>query len=413
VKVAARPGLFAGRDFRLWYLSRSASVAGTAASAVALPVLAYRQTDSAELTAAVVGLEALPYLLFGLIAGAAADRLPRKAMLVGADLACAVLLLTLTGAAVLDALTTPHLLTVAFGIGCGFCCFDAASWGARMRLAGRALIARANSVIWSTEVGLGVVVPAGAGLVAVTSHPAVVLALDAGTYMVSAALVARIGACLDPDPGTRPPAGHRLRDDITEGVAYLWRHPVLRTLSIAGCCLNLAGGGSLGLLVVHADRALGVPTSDGRIGVLHTAGAVGALLAALLLPVAARRLGQGMLSVVGHCLFVLAVVGLAATAAYVPALGWWVLWGYARITVNGNGITVRQLLTPDRLQGRVNLTGRMIAWGGTPVGAVAGGLIADHAGIGTAYLALAGAAAAGVGLLLCSPVSRLRIATTD
>lgn len=69
------------RDFTFWYLSRSIFVVGTAASAVALPLLVYRTSASPTLTAAVVGLEALPYLLFGLFAGAAADRLRRKHMM--------------------------------------------------------------------------------------------------------------------------------------------------------------------------------------------------------------------------------------------------------------------------------------------------------------------------------------------
>jgi len=88
-----RPVL-ASRDLRLWFLSRSISFAGTVASAVALPLLTYQISNSPALTAAVVGLEALPYLLFGLFAGAAADRLRRKAMMVNADLACAALLAT-------------------------------------------------------------------------------------------------------------------------------------------------------------------------------------------------------------------------------------------------------------------------------------------------------------------------------
>jgi hypothetical protein len=74
VTVVESGRLLAGRDFRLWYVSRSTSVAGTVASAVALPLLTYQTSGSPALTAAVVGLEALPYLLFGLFAGAAAGR---------------------------------------------------------------------------------------------------------------------------------------------------------------------------------------------------------------------------------------------------------------------------------------------------------------------------------------------------
>src|SRR4051812_24525867 len=88
--IGVRPQRRPDADFWRWFLARSASVAGTAASAVALPLLVYRSSGSAALTAAVVGLEALPYLLFGLFAGAAADRLNRKTMMVSADLCCAL-----------------------------------------------------------------------------------------------------------------------------------------------------------------------------------------------------------------------------------------------------------------------------------------------------------------------------------
>ena len=107
-------------DFTRWYASRSIGVAGTAASAVALPLLVYRTSASPALTAAVVGLEALPYLLFGLFAGAAADRFDRRRMMVAADIACALMLATVPIADLAGALNPWHVLAVAFGVGCGF-----------------------------------------------------------------------------------------------------------------------------------------------------------------------------------------------------------------------------------------------------------------------------------------------------
>jgi MFS family permease len=408
--VTAQRRLLADRDFRLWFLSRSASITGTAASAVALPLMAYQHSNSAALTAAVVGLEAVPYLLFGLLAGAAADRLRSKAMMIGADLGCAVLLITLPAADVFGTLTAWHVLAVAFGIGCGFCWFDAAAWGARMRLAGKARITQANSIIWSTEVVLEIVAPAAAGFVAAATAPAVVLALDAVTYLISATLIWRIGGRLDAAPEATL-ARRRLRAEISVGLAYLWRQPIIRTLSLTGFALNVACGGSLGLLVVHADEVLRLTTPDPRIGLLYTAGAVGSLIATFALPLLTRGAGRGTASVVGQGLFVAAIVALAITPAFWAALLLWVVWAYGRVTVNLNGITVRQMLTPDELQGRVNTTGRMIAWGGMPFGALLGGPIADISGVRIAYLVLALPAAIGFVALLVSPVGRLRIAT--
>jgi MFS family permease len=411
VVVARAPGPLAEPDFRLWFLSRSISVAGTVASGVALPLLAYQSTRSPALTIAVTGLEALPYLLFGLFTGAAADRLRRKAMLVGADLTCALALATLPAAKALGVLTSWHVLAVAFVIGCGFCWFDAAAWGALPRLVGKARLAKANGVIWSTEIVLDIAVPGGAGILAAATHPTVVLALDAVTYLVSAALLTRLRGSLDPpaDP-TRP--ARRLTTDIGEGLRYLWRQPVLRTLSLTGFGLNLSAGGVFGLLVVHADRVLGLTPPDRRIGLLYATAAVGSLGAALLLPWLGRRAGQGTVSIVAYAVFAVAVLGLAVTPLFGAALLLWAVWELARTTGNLNGITVRQQLTPDELQGRVNTTGRMISWGGTPFGALVGGTIAELAGVQAAYLALSVPAIIGFGVLVASPVRGLRIGTT-
>ncbi|TWJ21258.1 MFS transporter [Micromonospora endolithica] len=394
------------RDFSLWYLARSVSVAGTAASAVALPLLVYRTSGSPALTAAVVGLEALPYLLFGLFAGAAADRLRRKRMMIVADVCCALLLATVPVAALFDALAPWYLLIVAFGVGCGFCWFDAAAWGAFVRIVGKPGVTRANSLIWSTEIALEIAAPAAAGLLAAIADPTLVLAVDAATYLVSAVLLAQIRTGLDPGPTV----ARRLRAEIAEGVHHLWRTPVLRTLTAAGFGLNVAAGGVLGLLVVHADQALGVGPEDQRLGLLYAAAAAGSLVAAVVLPAASRRAGQGVVSITGLIIFVAALVGLAGTSVFALALAGWAMWAVARLTVNANGITVRQLLTPDALQGRVNTTGRMVAWGGTPFGALIGGLAADTYGVRVAYLVLAVPVVLSLALVTASPVRGLRIA---
>jgi len=393
-------------DFTRWYASRSISVAGTAASAVALPLLVYRTSASPTLTAAVVGLEALPYLLFGLFAGAAADRLDRRRMMVSADLACALMLASVPVADLLGVLTVWHVLAVAVGVGCGFCWFDSAAWGAFFRIVGKPGLTRANSIVWTTEVILGIAAPAAAGLLAAAAGPPTVLAVDASTYLVSAALLVGLRTDLTTAaPGTR----RRLRAEIAEGWRLLWGMPVVRTLVLAGFGLNLAVGGVLGLLVVHADRALGIDPADRRIGLLYAAGAVGSLIAALALPRAASRFGQGIVSIASFAIFVLAVAWLAGTATFIGALLAWTVWSAARLAVNANGITVRQLLTPDEFQGRVNTTGRMVAWGGTPFGALLGGMAADAYGIRAAYLLLAVPAAIGLVTLLASPVRGLRL----
>jgi MFS family permease len=403
--AAARPSLASNRDFRRWFLSRSVSVAGTAASTVALPVLVYQATGSAALTAAVVGLEAAPYLVFGLFFGALADRLPRRRAMVRADIANASLAATIPVADALGVLTVWHVLAVAFGIGIGFCWFDSAAWGALPRLVGKARLPEANSLVWSTSVVIGIGSPAATGALMAATRPSLVLAVDAASYLISAVLIASVRTPLTPDRGPRV----RLAADVTAGLRFIWHQPMIRTLTFAGFLLAIAGGGTLGLLVVHADQALDVAGDDGRIGLLYAASAVGGLIAAVLLPRTARRVGEGVVSVAGYALFAAAIVLLALATSPVVGMAGWVCWEYAYATSITNGINVRQQLTPDEMQGRVNTTGRMIAWGGTPFGALVGGLVAQASSARIAYAVLTVPVAVGLGLLLASPVRTLRV----
>ena len=117
---------------------------------IALPVLIYRQTGSTFLTALVSALEAVPYLTFGLLAGALSDRWDRRAMMVGADLADTVLLGSVPVAYWLGILTVPHILVVAFAGPAVAVFFDGANFGALPVLVGRDRIAEANAAIWGS-----------------------------------------------------------------------------------------------------------------------------------------------------------------------------------------------------------------------------------------------------------------------
>ena len=82
------------------------------------------------------------------------------------------------------------------------------------------------------------------------------------------------------------------------------------------------------------------------------------------------------------------------------------IWQGTSMLVIVNGITLRQQVIPDHLEGRVNVTARMIAWGGTPWGPPSGGLVAQLAGIQVAYLIMATGVAASTTLGWASPTLR-------
>jgi len=178
---------------------------------------------------------------------------------------------------------------------------------------------------------------------------------------------------------------------------------VIRMMTLSVFCVCLSWGGTFGLLVVYANRALHLARADVRLGLLYSAGELGGLLSAIAVPVLIKRLAIGPLAMA----FIAADVVTLAFLAVAPSYGWalpaFFLYEFAYMMVITVGITVRQMLTPDHLQGRVNTTGRMIAWGGSPVGAVLGGLLATFLPIRLAFglLTISGAVGAGLAGWAC------------
>lgn len=151
-----------GRDYALFWAARVLAVAGATVTAVAVPVLTYQRSSSPLLTSAVAALQVVPYLVLGLIAGAVADRAPRRLLMVGAELASAAALLSLV--LVGDDAAVVHILVVATIVPSAFVWFDAAAFGALPAIVGRDRIVEANSALWTATTLVGIGGPAAAGL---------------------------------------------------------------------------------------------------------------------------------------------------------------------------------------------------------------------------------------------------------
>jgi len=364
----------------LFWTGRTISLAGSAITLVVLPILVYRLSGSPFLTGLLAALEAIPYLLFGLIAGAVADRVDRRRLMVGSDLLNAGLLASIPVAAALGVLSLAQIFVVATLSASLFVWFDAANFGALPSLVGRQRLVAANSYVWSMSTLLAIVGPGIGGALAATIGPAPAISLDALSYALSAALLARIPRAFASGPPPPDRGGSPVRRtlvDIREGLDYLWHQPLVRALTLLGVGVSLTGGGVSGLLIVYAVRGLELPTTDARIGVLFTAGAIGGLAATLLLPWLIRRIPVGRITLFGLLLNPLLLLGVALAPAFAPALLLYALWAGCQSLIIINGITLRQLVVPDHLQSRVNATARLIAWGGTPFGAALGGALAE------------------------------------
>ncbi len=389
--------LCANPAFVVFWSARTISFAGTGITGVVLPVLVYRMTGSAADVAALTVLETCPYLVFGLIAGALADRENRKKMMVAWSGVAALLLASIPAVSALHVLTVAQVFLVAFGIGTAFVWFDAANFGSVPALVDRAQLPAALSMIASSGTLALLIGPALGGILLTVMPAPYSLGFDAASYVISALLIASIRRPFRRQQPA-PEQLARIRADIAEGLRFLWHEPVIRTMTFAvfGACLSW--GGTLSLLVVYASRALHLAHADVRLGLLYSAGEFGGLIALVAVPALVKRRGIGRLMAAFLTANAAAVVLLSIAPSYGWALVLYCGYELVYLMVTSTGITVRQMLTPDHLQARVNTAGRLIAYGGQPVGALLGGLLAEVLPIRLTFALLALGVAAGAGL---------------
>lgn len=386
----------------LW--SRGIVWTGNALTAVALPLMLFQLTGSAALAGLLTALEAVPYLVLGLPVGALVDRWSPRSTLLVSSAASAAAAASVPVAAALAEVTPIHLMVVAVATSVSFVFFDAASFGAIPAIVGRDAIASATARMMTISTLIGIAGPPLGGLVSAIAGGPVVLLIDALTYVVGAVLLARIGV-LAAKPGLdRPRRG--IRADIVEGLRYIRSVPVIRDLTLLGVGNSLAAGAVSGLLIVAAVRSLGLGSDSPAVGVLFGAGAVGALAASWLIGPLQKRLGAGVITVGALLLAAAAIGGWALSTSFLAGCIALCLWQVGTTAVSLNGIITRQTLTPAALQGRVNTTARMIAWGGQPLGAGAAGLLAEGIGVVPALLAAAAVSLVTAIIAAALPVGR-------
>lgn len=389
-------------DLRRYVVARLISLTGSAVTYVVMPVLVYQLTGSAMWTALVAVAEGLPYLLTGLWAGHLADRLDRKRVMISADAAAALVLFSIPVASWMNHLTAIHVLLVAFAMQTIFVFFDAANLGALPTLVRRTRLPEANSVIASGSTIVEAIVPTVTGLLLVVMTPASLLVTDTITFIASAMLVRAIAR-----PLSRPRAARSQRGvtAIAEGIRFIVAHSVLRYMTIIGFLVAFSGGSLAGILVVWADRSLGIREGDWRLGLVFAAWGVGAVLGSILMPRVVYRLGAVRTALI--CLPMSGIGGVATAAStnWIPALVAMVVWGTAYMVVAVNSVTLRQQVTPEPLMSRVMTVGRITSFGtGFPAGALLVGLLAGRMDVGLALLLCQVSILLATGLAWFSPL---------
>ena len=407
-----------GTPFRRTWAAAGTSNVADGLVLVGAPLIAVQLTRSPLLVSLVTTAASLPWLLLALHAGAAADRLPRRTLIAVAN---AVRALALAAAALLAAtghLGLPALCAAVLVFGVCEVFADTSAQSLVPSLVGRDRLEAANSRLVATEtVGNNFLGAPVAGVLA-SVGAAAVLAVPAACYAAASALILTVRPPRPPGgPDDDGPAQNRaapgadaavrttVRADIAVGLRYLLGHRTLRALAVLAGVSSLAGGAYFAvfvLWVVGPTSAVGL-TSAGY-GLLAALLAAGAVLGSVLAQPLSRRLGAQRAMLAGFAVeLVVQVVPvlLPTVAALAPAV---FVLGVGNAVGTIGVITMRQRLVPDALLGRVNATYRLVGSGATPLGALAGGLLGQAAGLPAVFLGATALALVAVAAL-ARPVS--------
>jgi MFS family permease len=382
---------------------------GDAVTLVALPLTAVLVLDATPGQLALIGFaQAVPILALSLPVGAWVDRRRRRRpFLILADLVRAGLLALVPVTAAVGLLTVPLLAVIAFLLGAAGTLFDLSFAGWVPRLVHGDGLHRANARIELSRSAAFVIGPAiGGALVSMFTAPLALLA-DAVSFVGSAAL---IGSARGAEPVAEPDtARRRIQDDLTAGITFLSGQPLVRAVVATVATNNLFRSVAMAVAVLYLVDAGGLDPA--AIGVAFALGNTGFIVGAVLARRVSRRLGMGHTMQLGVALFGPSMLLFALAPASLAGLTFSLMLfanGLGIALHNVNQVTVRQVLTPDRLRARVTAVMRTLGFGAVPVGTVLGGVIAEVAGVRSALVV------SGIGLIAGSlpyalvHVSRLR-----
>ncbi|KUN04738.1 MFS transporter permease [Streptomyces yokosukanensis] len=363
--AAARP-LWRQRDFAVFWGAQTLSVLGDSFALIALPLLVLEATGSVARMGLLTAVGGAAAVLAAVFAGTVVDRVDRRRLLVTCDLVRMVLygLIPLVWAFGPRVWLLYTVLPLCEAVGM----FFAVGYVTVVRaLVGTGRLTEANGLLNATAAAAGVLGPLCAGLVAAWTGPAAAVAVDAAGFAASAACLRRVR--LRARAGDDTPASGRgtVRQDLRTGVAFLYRHPLLRSLTALLFGFSFLTLGLNDLIIYHLKHDLG--HGDGTVGTVMAAGALGTVAGSLLVARIRRVLGFGTawIGAVALCGLTCAALGRVGSVPGVAVLAAGFLAG---VGIAGTcSMSLRQEVTPEHLLGRVTSAYWTLQYSAAPVGA--------------------------------------------
>jgi MFS family permease len=367
------------RYWRQWWASAISNI-GDGVSFAAMPLLAYTLTDDERLLSLTTFALIVPWLVLALPVGLAVDRVERRLLMVGANVARLVLYGTIAVTVATGSLSIGALLVLLLFVGACEVVFDSSAQAFLPSLVASSDLPRANGYLLAAEVVAGSLVGLSIGAYLFNAVEMLPFLLNALTFAIGGLLILSIRVPTTARAGDA--AGDR--GGIRDGMRWLRDQPLLRTLAVLLAVTNMAFMLGQGIFVKYAAVELGV--SGGAYGLLLAVTALGAAAGGLLGHRIVRRTGTlagivvpAFVFGVGELLF-----GLVPRTGVVAVTGF--VTGAAITVWNVVTVSLRQRLIPSELFGRVNSVYRWLGTGASAIGALAGGQIAYHVGLRAPYI---------------------------
>ena len=377
--AGASARLWRNRDFNVFWLGQTLSSFGDAFAMLAMPLLVLQATGSVAQMGLVTGTFGVVQLLSGIFAGALVDRLDRRKLMIACDLGrVAVYSLIPIGWLLAGPQVWLIYLTTALGSLLGNV-FGVGFITALANLVDRDQITEANSRM---QISGGVSFLAGpvlAGVVTALFNAAAAIGIDALSFLISALSLMLIRLRKVPVAGdsSRSASSFRL-DDMLAGLRYLFRHPLLRTVTVVLGVTNTVLMGGIDLFIFRMKHDL--HQSADIVGIVFGLAGLGAVAAGILTPSIRRRFGFGATWICGLAGQGISLIAFALTGT-MPVL---VLaadaFAFASLVTNICNMSIRQEITPDHLLGRVTAAFWTLSGVAAPVGAAVSTALAARFG---------------------------------
>jgi MFS family permease len=369
-------------DFMGLWVGQTVSEAGTQVSQLAVPTVAILLLHATPFQVGLLtALEFLPFPVLGLVAGVYADRLRRRPLMIISDLGRMVALVTIPVAFSLGILRIEQLYVVGLVVGVFNVFFGISYQSYLPALIARADLVEGNSKLEVSRSTAQLAGPAIAGVAIQAIGAARAIYIDAASFLVSAASLWLIRKP-EPEPSPGSASGRTgFWHEMGEGIQVVIGNPTL--WKIAGCTAtsNLGSNMAFAVELIFFYRYLHLQPA--QIGLVFAFGAIGGLLGAIASGPVVARLGVGLtllLTILSGGLMMAAVLAGYTNAPVFLAI----LFFFSSLLgapYNITQVSLRQAITPDRVQGRMNATMRTIVWGTIPIGSLLGGILATSIGV--------------------------------